>query len=511
MIRSRTRVRLLFFLWSRPYDRRLMRILPGTCAAALLVIAGCATPATEPVARPLPVAMPNRRPPPTAPFSADRTLLADRVEEALERYDLDRWERFVNAVDPGELMTDLRVAEHEIAEGKWRLEWLFLLGDELFEHDFARLEGFGPGQKRIHLGEAGGPDALACNECHHRGGFDGAGDLSQNAFFDGDGYAPSSGFERNAPHVLGLGVVQKLAEEMTAALVLRRDELEFAATRSGTSHTRPLEAKGISFGSLTAHPDGSLDTSAVTGVLPDLVVRPFGWKGGQSTIRDFARDGFQRHHGMQAVDPRTPGAGPDWDKDQDQATSEVVPGMLTTMTVYLSLLDIPVMVPPEDPVLLDRHGKGWNTFHQIGCGDCHRQSLRLYDSKLKITDALTVDLLLDGEAPRPRRDVFDERGTPIYLFSDLKFHAMGPGLAESRPTVAGVPADVFLTRSLWGVADTAPYLHDGRALTLDDAILAHGGEGQASRDAFLALSSADKANVRIFLLSLTRHPRIEYR
>lgn len=433
------------------------------------------------------------------------------MEEALERYDLDRWERFADALDPGELIADLRVAEQEIADGKWRLEWLFLLGDELFEHDFSQGEGFGPGRKRIHLGEAGGPDSLACTECHHRGGFDGAGDLSQNAFFDGDGYAPSSGFERNPPHVLGLGVVQKIAEEMSATLIERREAAKLAASRSGQTVTRNLEVKGVSFGSITAHADGTLDASGVKGVLPDLVVRPFGWKGGQSTIRDFARDGFQRHHGMQAVTPETPGKGPEWDRDQDEIATEVIPGMLTTMTVYLSLLDIPVMIPPEDPALLDRHGTGWSTFHEIGCGECHRQSLPLFDSNLKITETLTVDLLQDGEEPRPRRDAFETRGTPIYLFSDLKFHAMGPGLAESRPTVAGVPPDVFLTRSLWGLADTAPYLHDGRAITLDEAILAHGGEGEAARDAFAALSAVEKANVRIFLLSLTRHPRIEYR
>lgn len=479
--------------------------------AVVIAAAGCAKPAAEPAPPAAPVSMPNRRPPPTAPFGSERVLLADRVEEALERYDLDRWEHFVDSLDPGELMSDLRVAEQEIADGKWRLEWLFLLGDELFEHDFARHEGFGPGRKRIHLGAAGGPDSLACSECHHRGGFDGAGDLSQNAFFDGDGYAPASGFERNAPHTLGLGVVQKLAEEMTATLVLRRDEMLFGAEISRRSMTLPLEAKGISFGSLTVHPDGTVDTSAVKGVLPDLVVRPLGWKGGQSTIRDFARDGFQRHHGMQAVDPRSPGKGPAYDKDEDQNSTEIVPGMLTTITVYLALLDIPVMIPPEDPGLLDRHGKGWDTFHRMGCGNCHRQSLPLADSSLKITETLSVDLFQDGEQPRPRRDVFDEHGTPIFLFSDLKFHAMGAELAESRATVAGVPADVFLTRSLWGLADTAPYLHDGRAITLDEAILAHGGEAKTSRDAFAALSPADKANLRVFLLSLTRHPRIEYR
>lgn len=457
--------------------------------------------------------MPGRRPPPEAPFSAGRSLLAERVEEALERFDRDRWEKMVDAMDPGELAADLRVPQQEIDAEKWRLDWLFLMGDELFEHDFSRVEGFGPGRKRVHLGPVGGPDSLSCAECHHRGGFDGAGDLSQNAFFDGDGYAPESGFERNAPHALGLGVVQRLAEEMTQQLDTRRDEVRHFAINAKTRFTLPLEAKGVSFGKISAGPDGTIDTSEVTGVLSDLVVRPFGWKGGQSNIRDFARDGLQRHHGLQVSDAAALGDGPEWDKDGDQSSGEITHGMLTTMTVYLSLLDIPVMIQPKDPALLARHAKGWELFHETGCGDCHRQSLAIVDPHLKITEKLTVNLFEDGEAPRPRQDVFDESmyGTPIFLFSDLKFHAMGSGLAESRATAHGVPADVFLTRSLWGLADTAPYLHDGRATTLDEAILAHGGEAQGSRDRFAALPSASKADIRIFLLSLTRYPRIEYR
>ena len=137
------------------------------------------------------------------------------------------------------------------------------------------------------------------------------------------------------------------------------------------------------------------------------------------------------------------------------------------------------------------------------------------DPNLKITPKLTVDLLTEGEEPRPRRDVFvydaETPGTPVFLFSDLQLHAMGAELAESRATVNGVPADVFLTRPLWGLADTAPYLHDGRARTVDDAILAHGGEAEAARRKFEALPQKQKGDLRIFLLSLTRFPRVEYK
>ena len=85
------------------------------------------------------------------------------------------------------------------------------------------------------------------------------------------------------------------------------------------------------------------------------------------------------------------------------------------------------------------------------------------------------------------------------MFSDLKRHDMGPGLAETT----GGPLDpMFVTARLWGIADTAPYLHDGRALTLTDAILLHAGAAQSARDGFAALGSQARIAVLSFLRSL---------
>jgi len=66
----------------------------------------------------------------------------------------------------------------------------------------------------------------------------------------------------------------------------------------------------------------------------------------------------------------------------------------------------------------------------------------------------------------------------------------------------GTGASVFLTRNLWGVGSTAPYLHDGRATTLTEAILEHGGEGEKSRTAFLALSPQDQQDLVAYLNNL---------
>ena len=78
---------------------------------------------------------------------------------------------------------------------------------------------------------------------------------------------------------------------------------------------------------------------------------------------------------------------------------------------------------------------------------------------------------------------------------------MGPGLAENIDE-DGFGASVWMTAELWGVGSTAPYLHDGRATTLTEAILEHDGEAAGSRAAFRSLATADKADLIAFLNNL---------
>lgn len=90
----------------------------------------------------------------------------------------------------------------------------------------------------------------------------------------------------------------------------------------------------------------------------------------------------------------------------------------------------------------------------------------------------------------------------VRAFTDLKRHRMGDLLNNERLVQAGVPTDAFMTRKLWGVASEPPFLHNGRATLFTEAVLAHGGEAQAARDAFAALSASDRSSVVEFLKSL---------
>lgn len=90
------------------------------------------------------------------------------------------------------------------------------------------------------------------------------------------------------------------------------------------------------------------------------------------------------------------------------------------------------------------------------------------------------------------------------IFTDFKHHDLGPNFHERN--YDGTLLKEFLTTPLWGVGSTGPYGHDGRSMTLNDVILRHGGEAQASRDAYAALARLDRQDLLGLLNSLILFP-----
>ena len=107
----------------------------------------------------------------------------------------------------------------------------------------------------------------------------------------------------------------------------------------------------------------------------------------------------------------------------------------------------------------------------------------------------------DTKDPYPAANA--DGSVDVELWSDFKRHDVGAALADGK-NFNQIAANQFLTTPLWGVADSAPYLHDGRAATLNDAILQHAGDAQAVRNAYVALAADDQAKVQEFLKSLGR-------
>jgi CxxC motif-containing protein (DUF1111 family) len=329
--------------------------------------------------------------------------------------------------------------------------------------------------------------------------------------------------------LVGLGVVQALAREMTRELHQQRADLARDAARDGVGREIHLRAKGVDFGILRATAKGAIDDAGVRGVDRDLVVKPFGWKGSLAELPDFATDALQVHFGIQSEPllahglPEVVGTGADpSDPDGDGVRGELGRGPFVALHLHLALLEMPIVAPlsqdreigpaaqallaPTTTSFVDDFQRGRRHFHELGCAGCHVPMLVLQSPHLEIDGVPPLDLARDMRRPALTYDP-DVDGYPVWLFSDLKRHDMGPANTAQHLQL-GVATPEYLTPRLWGVADSAPYLHDGRAPSLDYAIAGHDGEGAAARAAFAALTREEQGALRVYLMSLRRAPRV---
>jgi Di-haem oxidoreductase, putative peroxidase len=429
------------------------------------------------------------------------------------------------AAQPLEFKSDT-LTQADIASGRTPLLDIRKRGLEVFATPFTAQVGYGdgpasasdptsPGRRPTlqHNGKflrVNGLDAQTCIECHSilsnltvpfTFGVGGVGGSNANAMLapttidvadtQHNGFAAFNGRFINPPFVFGAGGVELLAKEMTEDLQAFKAQ---AIAQPGL--VVALITKGVNFGSIR-FVNGALDTSAVQGVDPDLVVRPFGRKGEFASVRAFDIAAMQFHFGMQPVEV----VGFGIDGDGDGVVNEISEGDLSALGIFVTSLDRPRQTA-ENPAAKNGEAR----FHALGCAGCHIPALETKSPMLTYsfpeveTDPTqNVYYSTDLRNPRPGFQPNTAGGVEVPLFSDLKRHDMGPGLAES----SGSPIDrQFITARLWGVADTAPYLHDGRAHTLQEAILLHGGEAQAARDAFAALPDSAQQELIALLMTL---------
>jgi CxxC motif-containing protein (DUF1111 family) len=155
--------------------------------------------------------------------------------------------------------------------------------------------------------------------------------------------------------------------------------------------------------------------------------------------------------------------------------------ILDATTFYVSTLAVPRAREQSDPIVI----RGKEIFSAFGCMDCHATGLRTGSAPIA---ALSNNL--------------------IHPFTDLLLHDMGEELADGRPEYRASGSE-WRTAPLWGIglADlvlsrAATYLHDGRARTLEEAILWHGGEASAARNSFIAANKSERDALIAFLRSL---------
>lgn len=412
-------------------------------------------------------------------------------------------------------------------------------GRQLFQRKFVIGDGAGPiagnGGGDINTDLAIGAGlADSCASCHGRprGSAGVGGDVATR---------PDS---RDAPHLFGLGLKEMLADEITADLRAIRAQAVSQAQSSNQTVTKSLAAKGISFGSIKAGPNGAVDTSLVRGVDSDLRVRPFFHHGGTISIREFVVGAFNAEMGLEGADPDlaqaaagarivTPSGmvldgstdqieappcvdGTD-DPDGDEIVNEIPTSLIDHFEFYLLNYFKPATYEQTNTT---RHGR--RLFEQVGCAACHIPDLQIARDR-RVADVETVYDPVNGlfnnlfaTAAPLFNTVDDGSGFPAIktprlepflvknIFTDFKRHDLGPNFYERN--YDGTTRTQFLTTPLWGVGTTAPYGHDGRSINLSEVILRHGGEAQSARDSFARLSPPNRSALIDFLNSLVLFP-----
>ena len=406
-------------------------------------------------------------------------------------------------------------------------------GRQIFQRKFTRLQGQGPNEQdgvgNIGLDKGIGAGLSdSCASCHGRprGSAGSGGDVVTR---------PDS---RDSPHLFGLGLKEMLADEITSDLRATRDYAIVQARQRRRPITLKLVSKGIHYGTITANADGSVDSSGVLGVDPDLRVRPFFAEGSTMSIREFIVGALHNEMGLEASDDPdltaahagarvvTPsGMVLDGSKDRIEAPpapdahngNEIDPALVDHLEFYLLNYFKPAVY--KQTLATDR---GRNIFNRIGCDSCHISDLTInhdrrvadletvYDStrgnfnNLFATVAPLIKVVDDGTGNPPLKVPAGNPFVVKNIYTDFKRHDLGPNFYERNWD--GTTQTIFLTRPLWGVGSTGPYGHDGRSITLNEVILRHGGEARASRDAFAALTENQSEDLLQFLSALVLFP-----
>ena len=263
---------------------------------------------------------------------------------------------------------------------------------------------------------------------------------------------------RLPPPVFGAGLIESIPE---AAILSRAD-------------SNDADGDGISGRPNWVTPPAWVPATEPGGGAVARIGR-FGRKGQTTSILQQTVEAYLQDMGITTVflpvENRNPLAGHPHDAADLVPEPEATSGTVFAVVNYLRLLAPPAPAMPN--ATLDR---GAVVFGDVGCAACHVPTLQ--------TGTVAVAALSNR---------------PVTLYSDLLLHDMGDALADHRPD-QGATGREWRTTPLWGLRlirqflnGEAFLLHDGRARTIEEAILLHGGEAQRSRDRFNGLTPADRA------------------
>ncbi len=262
---------------------------------------------------------------------------------------------------------------------------------------------------------------------------------------------------RVAPAVIGLGLLEAVPESTLEALADPDD----------------ADGDGISgrINRLTDHAG-------------EPAVGRFGWKANVATLREQSAAAAVGDIGITTSlfpDQNCPAAQADCAGALHQPDPEMSDSFLDRLVIYMRTLAVPE-ARPASPAAFQA---GLTAFNDMGCASCHLPTLQTDNG---------------AELPELRNQTF-------HPFTDLLLHDMGEGLADHRPDGSASGSE-WRTAPLWGLGLTPivnghdRLLHDGRARGFAEAILWHGGEAEAVREAFRNAPEAERDALIAFLSSL---------
>ncbi|WP_421707495.1 di-heme oxidoredictase family protein [Algihabitans sp.] len=223
----------------------------------------------------------------------------------------------------------------------------------------------------------------------------------------------------------------------------------------------------------------------------ELVLGRFGWKAGNPNVRQqsahaFTGDigistSFTPYHAGECTEAQTACQAAPTGVQVALGDVEAPDTVLDLVTFYTETLAPPARRDLEEPEVL----RGKELFHASGCAACHTPKY-----------VTRRDAAIGGTSFQL-----------IWPYTDLLLHDMGEGLADGRPEWQATGRE-WRTAPLWGIGLTETvnghtfFLHDGRARNLLEAILWHGGEAQAARDAVVAMTPEERDDLLAFIGSL---------
>ena len=209
----------------------------------------------------------------------------------------------------------------------------------------------------------------------------------------------------------------------------------------------------------------------------------FGWRAEEATVRSQVAGAFVGDMGLTSEllpQDTCTSSQPDCIEASQGGEPEVGAHIFERVVTYSKTIAVPVRRRFDEPDIL----KGKTLFHQVGCASCHTPSY--------VTGSSDIDAL---------------SGQLIWPYTDLLLHDMGPALADENAGPAELHRE-WRTAPLWGVGLTkevsgfSAFLHDGRARSLEEAVLWHGGEAERSRVAFESLNATEREALLSFVADL---------